>query len=119
MAKTIWVIDDDLGILEVIKIILTEQGYKVIAISDCEEIDNYLNGKLPNLILLDILMKGTDGLSIAKNMKNSIKTKHIPIVMVSADQKAEEKAKKAGANGLLKKPFNIDDLIAIVKKNLK
>ena len=74
MAKTIWVIDDDLGILEVIKIILIEQGYKVIAINDCEEIDNYVNGKLPNLILLDILMKGNDGLSIAKSMKSSIKT---------------------------------------------
>jgi CheY-like chemotaxis protein len=114
--KKILVIDDDYAILEVIQIILQERGYDIAVAADSEEIQKNFTIDLPNLILLDIWMSGQDGREIAKMLRNQDRTKHIPIVMISANNDGEKIAKEAGANAFLPKPFEIDDLISIVEK---
>lgn len=116
MEKKIWVIDDDLSILEVVKIILEDSNYNVLTISEVEEFNKKIKKELPDLILLDFWMSGTDGKDIAKSLKSQKETKKIPIVMVSALSDCKKIAKESGADGYLSKPFDMDDLINTVKK---
>lgn len=113
--KKIWIVDDDAGILEVVQIILSEEGYQVKLINNGDLLQRELQKEIPHLILLDILMSGTDGRDISRVLKKDPKTHAIPIVIMSADMRVDEKAKEAHADGYLKKPFNIEDLLALVQ----
>src|SRR5437763_1838470 len=117
MSKTVVVIEDDKAILEVVKIILQDGGYSVVTIEDGNEVFPAIEKETPHLVLLDIWMAGHDGRTIAKKLKSHEKTKHIPIIMVSANNETEKIAKEVGANGFIQKPFNIDDLLAMVEKH--
>lgn len=121
LEKThVWIIDDDPGILEVTEIVLQEEGYATTTIQNESELDLRLEKKIvPHLILLDVLMSGTDGRDIAKKLKSLNSTKDIPIVMMSADTKIEEKVKEAGVNDYIKKPFDIEELIKKVYQYTK
>ena len=68
------------------------------------------------MILLDVLLSGSDGRDIAKILKSDANTKHIPIIMMSADITVGEKAKLAKIEDFIKKPFDIDDLLALINK---
>lgn len=116
MKKKILIVDDDLAILEVIKIILEENNYEVAAISDAFLVQNAIEKLQPDIILLDIWMSGFDGRDIVKELKTKENTKNIPILLVSANNDTEKIAKEAGADGFLAKPFDINDLLFIVKK---
>ncbi len=115
MKKKILVADDDHAILEVITYMLTDAGYEV------KTTVNGLTKKLareylPDLILLDIWMAGTDGRSICKSLKVEKLTMNIPIIMVSANRDTEKIAKAAGADDFLDKPFEMSKLLAKVAK---
>lgn len=115
--QTIWVIDDDTAVLEAVSTILKDEGYEVLLINDPLAVKSTIeNENPPQLIFLDILMAGMDGQEVAQLVKNSEKTKQVPIVMLSANIQVEEIAKKSHAEGFLKKPFNIEELIQTTKK---
>jgi DNA-binding response OmpR family regulator len=61
--------------------------------------------------LLDVLLSGKDGRTIARQLKSQEDTKHIPIIMFSAHPSAEQTAREAGADDFIAKPFEIDDLL--------
>lgn len=115
--KKILIVDDDPGILEVSEIVLKEGGYKVVT-DDGKSVDEKIDKDRPDLILLDILMSGVDGRDISKKLKNQTSTKHIPIIILSANVNIEERVKEAQADDFLAKPFDIEDLEKIVKKHL-
>jgi DNA-binding response OmpR family regulator len=117
MKKKILIAEDDRAILEVIKIILENEGYLIIPADREEAIYIALQKTPPDLILLDIWLGGNDGGKIAKIIKKNHNTKHVPIVMISANNETEKISKEAGADGFLLKPFNIDDLLHIVRKH--
>ena len=117
MNKKILVVEDDPGILEVIQIVLEEAGYDVL-LDDGSNVYRRVEEHMPNLVLLDILLVSEDGATIAKKLKANKATSHIPLILVSADLHTEKKAQEAGADGFLRKPFNIDDLEKLVKKFL-
>lgn len=118
MSKKILVAEDDTAILEVIKIILETEGYTIISTDEKDQIYSLIDSHSPGLILLDIWLSGYDGGKIAKNLKSKNETKHIPIIMMSANNETEKITKEAGANAFLLKPFDIDDLIKIVQKHI-
>ncbi|OGH11957.1 MAG: hypothetical protein A2857_05920 [Candidatus Levybacteria bacterium RIFCSPHIGHO2_01_FULL_36_15] len=117
--KTVWVIDDDISILKVIQIILENENYNVFTIQDTNMLKKMIKENMPDLILLDIWMSGKDGHVITKEFKCDKKTKKIPIVMISALSNVQELAEKSGADGFLKKPFDIKDLLGVVWKYTK
>lgn len=119
MRKKVLVAEDDHAILEVVKIILKNEGFHAVSTDKEETIYRILKEDPPDLILLDIWLGGNDGGKIAKNIKSKKATKHIPIVMISANNETEKITKDAGADGFLLKPFNIDDLLNIVNKHTK
>ncbi len=115
--KKILVIDDDPGILEALTMILEGAKYEVDTIVKVsKDINRKLKKNLPDLILLDMLLSGSDGREIARRLKADLKTKHIPIIMLSAHPDAEQAALEAGANNFIAKPFDMDDLLAKVSK---
>lgn len=118
MKKKILIAEDDKAIIEVVKIILENEGYIIIATDREEAINQALKEHTPDLILLDIWLSGEDGGQIAKLLKQKKETKHIPIIIMSANNETEKITKEAGANDFLLKPFNIDDLLYVVKKHL-
>jgi CheY-like chemotaxis protein len=118
MTKKIWVIDDDESILEVVQIVLEGEGYNVQVSLNGESLQHLEDEYLPNLILLDVLLSGTDGSKICKGLKSSEKTKHIPVILLSAHSDTNKAASGSGADAFLAKPFDVDVLIEMVEKYL-
>lgn len=116
MNKKILVVDDDPAILEVIQIILEDNNYDVTT-SLSGKIFEDLN-KLPDLILLDVLLSGEDGRDIIKKLRSNEHTKKVPVIMISAHPSAGDAVLKLGANDFISKPFDIDDLLKAVETNL-
>ena len=116
MQKKVFVIDDDFDILEPITLILEDEEYIVETVTKGEQSIKKVEKFKPDVILLDMLLSGSDGRKICIDIKKNTKTKHIPIVMMSAHPGAEKEAKASGAEGFIAKPFEMEDLINIVKE---
>ncbi len=110
--------DDDLAIVDTMRLMLEDAGYEVETVVD-EAVIQKTRKHLPDLLLLDIWMSGMDGREICKQLKSNEKTKHIPIIMISADKDTGRLAKEAGADDFLAKPFDMDDFLAKVAKYMK
>lgn len=119
MKKKILVAEDDRAILEVVKIILEQEGFETLFADREEAIRTIIRDNKPDLILLDIWLGGSDGGKIAKSIKTDKNIRHVPIIMISANNETERITREAGADGFLLKPFNIEDLLQIVRKHLK
>jgi DNA-binding response OmpR family regulator len=107
--KTILVADDDRAIVESITAILDLSGYEVLNVLDGTSVLDAVKAS-PDLILLDIQMPGHNGQAVCKQLKRQASTKDIPVIMVSASLDVKHKAKVAGADDYLEKPFDMDIL---------
>jgi CheY-like chemotaxis protein len=119
MKKYILACDDDVGIAEVIRIVLEDKGYEIKTTSNSEEVYALIEERQPDLILLDLWMPGLRGEEIVTKLKNDKKTENIPIIIISASRETEIIAKQTGANTYLNKPFDIDKLEEIVDKYIQ
>ncbi|HYC83028.1 MAG TPA: response regulator [Candidatus Paceibacterota bacterium] len=113
-AKTIFICEDDSGILEVIKIILEAENYQIEAYENGRNLAEAVALKQPDLLLLDLWMPEMNGPDFVKKLKDNPKTADVPVVLVSAATDLEAIAQSAGVP-FLRKPFHIDDLLAVVK----
>jgi two-component system alkaline phosphatase synthesis response regulator PhoP len=122
MAKMkILVVDDEADIRELVRLNLTREGYEVL---DCESGEQALSlsrSKDPNLVVLDLMLPGIDGLEVCKRLKADPKTAQIPIVMLTA--KGEEAdvvtGLEVGADDYVAKPFSGKVLVARVRRLLR
>ncbi len=113
MNKHVLLIDDDPAILDAITVALEDEGFIVTKIDkkdDLQKIGLYTQYK-PNIIVLDTFLSGVDGRTIAKKLKQTKKTSHIPIIMMSAVSEICSSARRSGADAFLPKPFDLNDLI--------
>ncbi|HUQ85332.1 MAG TPA: response regulator [Candidatus Limnocylindrales bacterium] len=117
-TQKILVADDDPAIVESTTLILEESGYQVSSTVNGETIYK-MEKDMPDLLLLDIWMSGQDGREICKYLKKKEQTKHIPIIMISASKDVAQSAKDAGSDDFITKPYDMYDLLAIVKKHLE
>jgi len=121
MAGKVLVIEDDKDIRDTVTYALEDAGYEVIS-SEHSRILKSLDVHKPDLILLDNWLtewkSDANGQQISKELKSNPATSHIPVIMVSAVSNIKEIAEAGLADGYLKKPFELDDLIAIVKKHI-
>lgn len=116
-AKKIIVADDDPAILDAIRLMLEFEGYDV----ECFPNGNGLlemDRNAPDLLLLDIWMSGTDGRDLCQQLKQQESTRDIPVIMISASHDIESSALAAGADDFLAKPFDINDLLDKIEKNI-
>ena len=112
--KTIMVVDDSPGVLDVMTLMLELEGYKVITSIDGRTVRN-LKEPLPDLILLDIMISGTDGRELCRALKDNQKTRDVPVILISANIDIEKISKTCGADGYLPKPFEMDYMINLVE----
>ena len=117
MAK-ILIIDDDPDILEVLQLTLQMEGFETKTNPRGEELFKEVSSFQPDVIILDILLSGSDGRVLCKKLKSEMGTKNIPVILVSAHPKAKETIKESGADDFIPKPFDIDDLLTRVEKQL-
>ncbi len=122
MAKEkILVVDDEEDILELLKFNLSREGYQVSCAASGEEALSQVRSKTPDLMVLDLMLPGIDGLEVAKSLKQDPETKNIPIVMLTA--KGEEAdivtGLELGADDYITKPFSPRILVARVRAVLR
>lgn len=118
MEKCILIFDDDPEILLVCKLILEQQNYRVETRTRCENIiDDIIEAK-PDIILMDLWIPEIGGESAVNLMKNDKATRHIPVILFSANAEIEDIYNRSEANGFLSKPFDVLALKKIIEENM-
>lgn len=117
----IYIVEDDQNIREIETYALKNSGYRVIDFDNAKDFYKKLDEKVPQLILLDIMLPDEDGLSIVKRLRARVETKNIPILLVSAKTSELDKVKglDIGADDYITKPFGVMELISRVKALLR
>jgi len=121
MAKeNILIVDDEEDVLELVRYNLDKNGYNTEIATTGEEALAKARAKLPDLVILDLMLPGIDGLGVCKKLKSDTKTQNIPIIMLTA--KGEEidivTGLELGADDYVTKPFSPKVLVARVRKIL-
>ncbi len=114
--QKILIIEDDEAISQALRMALELEGYEINTVLKAEETLKALKSFKPDIILLDLLLSGSDGRQIAKVIrahKPSVKT---PIILLSAHPTAGAVAKEIGVNDFIAKPFDTDELVKKIKK---
>ena len=114
----ILVIDDNEDILFMIKTMLEMKGYHISIKDNPDDIESFIEQTKPDVILMDLLLSGSDGREICKKLKKNKLVAHIPIVMISALPDAAISCKDAGTDYFLGKPFEMNDLFETINKAL-
>ena len=112
------VVDDDPEIRELTQAYLSRQGFEVDCVDGGAAMDSYLTGRQPDLIVLDLMLPGEHGLSIARRLKGE---RDIPIIIVSAQGEDVDRivGLEVGADDYLGKPFNPRELLARIRAVLR
>ena len=123
-GKNVLIVDDDDSIQELIRIILTKQGYQVHQATDGEEGVRKFLETVPDLVISDISMPKGDGFNVAIliRSKESSLGRKVPILLISAfydDQANKENAARCGADAFLSKPFTRVQLLEAVENLLE
>ncbi len=118
--ESILIVDDEEDVLELVRYNLDKNGYKIITATSGEEAIDKARGKTPDLIILDLMLPGIDGLEVCKKLKSDVKTERIPIIMLTA--KGEESdivtGLELGADDYVTKPFSPKVLTARIRRIL-
>jgi two-component system phosphate regulon response regulator PhoB len=119
--ENILVVDDEEDIQELIRYNLAKDGYKVTCVGTGEAALKHARSKLPDLIVLDLMLPGVDGLEVCRSLRADEKTAHIPVVMLTA--KGEEAdvvtGLELGADDYVTKPFSPRILLARIRAVLR
>lgn len=118
---TIYVVEDDKNIREIEAFALKNVGYQVEDFECAADFYTRLSERIPELVLLDVMLPDEDGLEIVKKLRSKADTKQIPIIMVTAKTTELDKVKglDIGADDYMTKPFGVMELISRVKALLR
>lgn len=115
MKKKVLIFDDDVNILELCSIILTECGYEVATSETSHDIIDKVTETRPDAILMDNWIPDIGGIEATRILKKHPEFNHIPVIYFSANNDIKSLAEKAGADAYLAKPFDLDELENLVK----
>lgn len=118
MKKKILVVEDNKVILDILKMILEEEGYETET-SQGEAIFQLIRSFQPHLIILDMFLGKENGADITRKIKGEEKTHHIPVIIISAHPRAKEASKEAGVDTFLAKPFEVHELLSAVQNTIQ
>lgn len=117
MKKKVVLLQDNKDILEIMDQVLEEEGFDVIGSLTTEPIENIDNID-PDIVIVDDHIKGAvKGSQVIKELKSDPETEEIPAVLTSTSNNLAEQAAECNADDFIAKPFGIDDMIDVVKKN--
>lgn len=117
MKKQILVVDDEIGALTLIGIMLERGGFSVLKAKDAKTALTVLDQNTPDLIILDVMMPGMNGIELCRVIRERADTDQVPVLILSARGDAESimRGIEAGANDYLPKPILHHDLVAKVR----
>jgi len=117
MAANILIVEDESSILELISLNLHQAGFNPIRAISAEYAENIVNETIPDLIVLDWMLPGMNGIEFAKRLRANSTTKFIPIIMLTAKSDEDNKLEglSVGADDYLTKPFSPRELVARIK----
>lgn len=110
--KNILVLDDDPDIGTMIKMMLEYKGYAVTVSERADQAAEILNNDNVQLIIMDMLLSGVNGIDLCSELKKNNATSHIPVIMISAHPNAKEICLEAGADEFISKPFDMQDILS-------
>ncbi len=117
MRETILIVEDEKDIVKMLEYNLKKEGFKTLTAYDGEDALYSANSEHPDLILLDLMLPGIDGLEVSKTLKKDTKTASIPVIMLTAKSQESDKiiGLELGADDYITKPFSPRELIARIK----
>ncbi len=121
LHHNILVVDDEEDLLELVRDTLAKEGHSVTCVDTGEKAVDSVRQSLPDLIVLDLMLPGIDGLEVCRRLKGDLKTREVPIIMLTA--KSEERdvitGLDGGADDYVTKPFSPRVLLARVKSLMR
>lgn len=120
MGKTVLVVDDSPTMRQMVAFTLTNAGYKVVEAGNGKEALVKLTGSKPDLVVTDLNMPEMDGITLIKELRKMPAFKFTPILMLTTESTDDKKkaGQAAGATGWIVKPFNPEQMMAVIKKVL-
>ena len=117
----IYIVEDDVNIREIETFSLKNSGYTVMDFECAKDFYHKLSDKVPDLILLDIMLPDEDGLEILRKLRKNPETRKVPIIMVTAKTTEIDKVKglDSGADDYLTKPFSVEELLARLRVTVR
>ena len=114
MSTRILVVDDDPGISEMVALLLESEGYDVTVCANGSSVVALYRVERPDLVLLDVMLPGLDGVSVCKHLREE---SDVPIIMMSGNEQATEEfyAQRIGADDFMKKPFSRAEVFARIE----
>ena len=112
--KKILLVDDEKDVLSVLSKQLTEKGYEVFTAENGDDALQIASAKEPDIAILDLALPDMDGSEIAEKLKDNQKTKHIPVIFLTALRSKEEEHKggvSIGGHTVLAKPYDLEEIV--------
>jgi DNA-binding response OmpR family regulator len=117
MAATVLIVEDEADLASLLSDVLKEAGYEVVLTTGQSAVQQAGEVK-PALILMDYVMPGINGAAVVAQMRETLKVKLPPLVLVSGRPEVKRLADEVGADAFLYKPFDVDDLLTLVARLL-
>ncbi len=117
MVRKLFIVDDDYDILLSLSIWFKKMGYEVDTFENGRNLFAALQQTVPDLILLDINLQGEDGRDVCKQIKTNVAS-NCPVILFSANYPALEGYSERYADGILHKPFDLQEVLQMVKSHL-
>jgi DNA-binding response OmpR family regulator len=116
--KKVLLVDDDIDLLSVMNFFLKKNDYSVRITTSCDEGLEIFYLFQPDLVLMDINVGTQDGREMCKTIKSHAEYQHIPVILISANYDMLGMYRDYGANNILKKPFEVAQLLQIIKAQI-
>ncbi|MBY6091566.1 response regulator transcription factor [Pseudooceanicola sp. 502str34] len=118
MSKNVLVIEDEPNIIEAIGFILSRDGWRVATHSNGEDAVEAVRSRMPDLVILDVMLPGRSGYDILRDLRGAEATAGMPVLMLTArgQNRDREMAEAAGASRFMTKPFSNSEVLAAVNQ---
>ncbi len=115
--RIILLVEDDFDVRETIAEVLGDEGYQVVTAADGQQaLDQLRDGLRPFAILLDLMMAGMNGFQFRAAQRADPTIASIPVIVLTADRQVDQKAEALDADAYVKKPTQLEDLLAVLAR---
>src|SRR5258706_6897153 len=121
MTKRILIADDEHAVRQLLEVVLASQGYDVLIAQNGDQMVRMAQERVPDLVLVDLMMPHLDGYEAIRQLRNDTRTAHLPMIILTAKSTPDDVVTgfETGADDYITKPFNIPELLARIKGHLR
>lgn len=121
MTNRILIADDEKSVRQLLELVLQSQGYQVMTARNGDHLIRLAQEHIPDVVLVDLMMPGLDGYEAIRQLRNDTRTAHIPMIILTARSAPDDVVTgfETGADDYITKPFNIPELLARIKGQLR